>query len=194
MAAAVALVGGALVGLLVTPRHAAPSMMVSERHNQAYKETIKLFEPLPTTAPLHRFPLISLVPGPDHPAEDQHLVHTSVEPLLTPDECDAIIAESEEWATRAGGWTSTRHFNHPTIDIPLAELPRTRAFLNADALPSRIYPLLGHAFESTLPNWRALRVADAVRAKPRKKLATGTPRQQRRPRTKRHSRTLVLFR
>ena len=78
----------------------------------------------------------------------------------------AIIAESEEWATRAGGWTSTRHFNHPTIDIPLAELPRTRAFLNADALPSRIYPLLGHAFESTLPNWRALRVADAVRAKP----------------------------
>ena len=35
--------------------------------------------------------------------EDQHLVHTSAEPLLTPDECDAIIAESEEWATRAGG-------------------------------------------------------------------------------------------
>ena len=141
MAAAAALLGvTALVGLLVTPRHSAPSMMVSERHNQAYKETIKLFEPLPTTAPLHRFPLISLVPGPDHPAEDQHLVHTSAEPLLTPDECDAIIAESEEWATRAGGWTSTRHFNHPTIDIPPAELPRTRcprASTRSSATPLR---------------------------------------------------------
>ena len=132
-------------------------MMVSERHNQAYKQTIKLFEPLPVDAPLNKCELISHVPGPD----GGHLVHTTAEPLLTAQECDMIIEESEEWAARAGGWTSTRHFNHPTTDIPLAELPRTRDLLNRDALHSRIYPMLGTAFEASLPNWRALRVADA---------------------------------
>ena len=148
----------ALLGLLLgAPRRCSPPVMVSERHNQAYKETIKQFDPLLPTAPLHYVPLVSHVPGP----EGEHLIHTSQEPLLTPAECQAIVDESEEWANRAGGWTSTRHFNHPTTDIPLAELPRTRAFLNADALPQRIYPLLGNAYQQTLPNWRALRVADA---------------------------------
>ena len=133
-------------------------LCVSERHNLAYKETIKLFDALAPDAPLNRAELISYgVPGPD----GDHLVHTSAQPLLTASECDAIVAESEEWATAAGGWTSKRHFNHPTTDIPLAELPRTRELLNADVLPSRIYPMLGNAFERSLPNWRALRVADA---------------------------------
>ena len=131
--------------------------MVSERHNQAYKETIKLFEPLLPDAPLHRFPLVSHLPGP----EGGHLVHTSAHKLLMDHECQAIIDESEQWAARAGGWTSKPHFNHPTTDIPLAELPRTRHLLNADVLPNRIYPLLGTAFEMSLPAWRALRVADA---------------------------------
>lgn len=132
-------------------------MMVSERHNQAYRETIKLFEPLAPDAPLHRHPVDSHVPGPD----GGHLVHTSAEPLFSAAECQWIVEESEDWASRAGGWTSKRHFNHPTTDIPLAELPLTRRFLNEIALPERIYPLLGHAFEGQLPNWRKLRVADA---------------------------------
>lgn len=132
--------------------------MVSERHNQAYKETIKLFKPLAPDAPLYRFPLISHTPG---PVDGECLIHTTAEPLLTSKECNYIIGEAEEWAARKGGWTSTRHFNHPTIDIPLAELPLTRQLLNMDVLPSRIYPLLGHAFEKALPSWRALRVADA---------------------------------
>lgn len=138
-------------------RRCGTPLAISERHNQAYKETIKLFEPLPRDAPLHRTPLISHVTGPDGGG----LVHTTAEPLLSAQECEYIIGEAEEWAARAGGWTSKRHFNHPTTDIPLAELPLTRWFLNSDALPNRIYPLLGHAFESSLPNWRALRVADA---------------------------------
>ena len=62
---------------------------------------------------------------------------------------------------REGGWTSKRHFNHPTTDIPLAELPRTRELLNRAVLPERIYPMLGHAFADALPDWRKLRVADA---------------------------------
>ena len=122
---------------------------------------MKLFDRLPVDAPLNRFPLVSYVKGDDVYHGGDHLMHATAEPLLTKEECDAIIAESEEWAEREGGWTSKRHFNHPTTDIPLAELPRTREFLNTDALPSRIYPMLGHAFENSLPNWRALRVADA---------------------------------
>lgn len=43
----------------------------------------------------------------------------------------------------------------------LVDATRTRFFLNRDALPTRIYPLLGTSFEQSLPNWRALRVADA---------------------------------
>jgi len=98
------------------------------------------------------FPLESFVDGPDG---ERRLIHTTTEPLLTPAECDEIIAESEEWATREGGWTSKRHFNHPTTDIALAELPRTVSMLNTDVLPTRIYPMLGLAFEPLIPDWRA---------------------------------------
>ena len=179
--------------------HAArcsPPVAVSERHNQAYKETIKLFEPLPPDAPLNLVELVSHVPPPGDGIAEDYLVHTSAVPLLTSEECELVIQEvrrqasshhrpfrklnllepgtpltcacvqisprqSEEWAMREGGWTSQRHFNHPTTDIPLAELPRTRAMLNQAVLPSRIYPMLGQAFSNSLPNWRALRVADA---------------------------------
>ena len=134
---------------------------VSERHNQAYKETIKLFEPLPPDAPMNFVPLLSYVPGAYDGIVEDHLIHTSTEPLLTALECQYIVDESEEWATREGGWTSKRHFNHPTTDIPLAELPPTRELLNREVLPNRIYPMLGQAFQNSLPNWRALRVADA---------------------------------
>ena len=76
--------------------------MVSERHNQAYKETIKLFKPLEPDAPLNRVPIISLVPGPDDGVCNcDHLVHTTAEPLVTAEECNFIIDESEEWARRA---------------------------------------------------------------------------------------------
>ena len=134
---------------------------VSERHNQAYKETIKLFEPIPPDAPMNFVPLESHVPSANDGIANDLLVHTTATPLLTPLECEYIVGESEEWAARQGGWTSNRHFNHPTTDIPLAELPLTRELLNTDVLPTRIYPMLGQAFANSLPNWRALRVADA---------------------------------
>ena len=99
-------------GLELTPRllHSSgalrrhpPPFAVSERHNQAYKETIKQFSPLPKDAVLHPTPLMSYVPGPD----GGYLVHTSAQPMLSSNECEAIVAECEEWAVAAGGWTST---------------------------------------------------------------------------------------
>ena len=79
-------------------------MMVSERHNQAYKESMKLFEPLPPEAPLVHTPLISYTPGPD--VSDitglrGHLIHTTTEPLITRQETEYIIDECEVNTTHA---------------------------------------------------------------------------------------------
>ena len=100
------------------------------------------------------------------PVESMHsngfsyLVHASVDPLFSVAECEAAIAESEAVCEARGGWTSARHLNHPTIDIPLQELPATRVWFN-EALITRIYPFLGRCFADVLPNPGALRVADA---------------------------------
>ena len=84
-------------GLALTPRlvlraarppRCAPPALVSERHNQAYKETIKLFEPLAPDAPLRRVPLASHVPHPDGDC----LIHTTTEPLLSAAECVGCLA------------------------------------------------------------------------------------------------------
>ena len=42
----------------------------------------------------------------------------------TADECAAVIAAAEGAAARNGGWLSTRHKHHPTVDMPLYDLPR----------------------------------------------------------------------
>ena len=76
--------------------HAArfgPPTAVSERHNQAYKETIKQFDPLPADAPLNYVELESHVPGPRDGIAEDHLVHTTTKPLLTNEECDLVIHE-----------------------------------------------------------------------------------------------------
>ena len=201
-------------------QHRCSSFMVSERHNQAYKESIKLYAALEPSSPMPAtLELVAHTPI-ETMYHQGHLVHETVRPLLRPDECQAVVDESEEWADRAGstvldyycallpslsstssptrtllprkvthlpppppmchtpfwshashappprrtrragGWTSKRHFNHPTTDIPLQELPRTLKWFNQLCL-DRIYPMLGQAFDGMLPNPRALRVADA---------------------------------
>ena len=52
--------------------------------------------------------------------------------------------------------------------LPLAELPRTRHFLNTDGLPKRIYPMLGQAFTTHQPRLRS-----PASAAPRKPSAFG---------------------
>ena len=141
--------------------------MVSERHNQAYKESIKQFAAMSPDAPLRPFAAHELIStnalhfpecGRDSPPVN--LIHISAEALVRLDESEAVIAESEQWAHAAGGWTSKRHFNHPTTDIPLAELPATREWFNDWCLREG-YPFLAASFGEALPNPRALRVADA---------------------------------
>jgi len=140
--------------------------MVSERHNQAYKESMKWFAQMNSSSAMRSFAPAeviswgSLLPPGESNFEPLYLVHESAGPLFTQEECDAVIAESEAVSEAMGGWTSKRHFNHPTIDIPLQELPQSRAWFNEVSLRT-LYPFLGSCFEGALPNPRALRVADA---------------------------------
>jgi len=74
-------------------------------------------------------------------------------------ECRAIIEEAEQTASERG-WTTKRHGNYPTTDLPIVELPETLKFLRR-ALFQRIYPLLRLQFSEFLPNCgQSLKVAD----------------------------------
>lgn len=92
------------------------------------------------------------------PYESGHLLHKSRGPIFTGAECRAIVEEAEHVAAEMG-WTTTRHGNYPTTDIPIVELPSTIKFLRL-ALVERIYPLLRKQFQPFLPDGTKLRVAD----------------------------------
>jgi hypothetical protein len=87
-----------------------------------------------------------------------HLLHETTIPIISPDECQRIVDEAEAIAARVA-WTTNRHGNYPTTDLPLAELPATLSFLQV-ALEERIYPALRSQFGSFLPDPSKLRVAD----------------------------------
>ena len=92
------------------------------------------------------------------PHQDGHLIHKT-RPILTREECQMMINEAERKAQDMG-WTTTRHGNYPTTDLPIVELPQTLDFLRL-ALVERIYPLLRTQFGEFLPDGgKNLRVAD----------------------------------
>lgn len=43
--------------------------------------------------------------------------------IYTPDICNYIVNECEKYATNNGGWTTTRHVNYPTTDLPVDKIP-----------------------------------------------------------------------
>lgn len=92
------------------------------------------------------------------PFQNGHLIHKSKRQLLTSEECRRIVQEAETVAADMG-WTTNRHGNYPTTDIPLVELPETLRFMRR-ALAERIYPLLQTQFGCFLPDLTKLKVAD----------------------------------
>lgn len=92
------------------------------------------------------------------PYQNGHLLHKTKNQVLNTDECQRIVKEAEDVASRMG-WTTSRHGNYPTTEIPLVELPETLQFLK-QALVERIYPLLTAQFGEFLPDASKLRVAD----------------------------------
>lgn len=90
--------------------------------------------------------------------QDGHLLHETTGPIFSTQECLEIVFEAEEVASRVA-WTTNRHGNYPTTDLPLTELPTTLRFLRL-ALVERIYPALQTQFHSFLPDPSKLRVVD----------------------------------
>ena len=78
------------------------------------------------------------------------LLHRTNHAILNPEECHAMVQEAERVAERMN-WTTNRHGNYPTCDLPLVELPETLTFLKV-ALVERIYPLLRSQFGPFLPD------------------------------------------
>ena len=92
------------------------------------------------------------------PYQSGHLLHKTKGQVFASDECQRIVNEAEKIA-KIAGWTTSRHGNYPTTDIPIVELPETLHFLKR-ALVERIYPLLIAQFGEFLPDASKLRVAD----------------------------------
>ena len=92
------------------------------------------------------------------PHESGYLLHKTSIQVFSSLECQSIIEEAERVALEMG-WTTNRHGNYPTTDIPIVELPNTMKFLRK-ALVQRVYPLLRTQFGEYLPAPQNLRVAD----------------------------------
>jgi len=94
------------------------------------------------------------------PYQGGYLCHRTTKPVFTSAECQQIVDEAERICeVREGGWSTKRHGNYPTTDIPIVELPDTMEFLR-ETLHTRVYPLLRKQFQQFLPNGRSLRVVD----------------------------------
>lgn len=131
-------------------------VFVSELHVPGYAET-----KLPFLLPDNSESITLQIP-PDTvrliPFRDGHLLHQTTRPIFTVQECESIMHEAESVASRIA-WTTNRHGNFPTTDLPLVELPATLQFLRR-ALVERIYPALRQQFGTYVPDPHKLRVAD----------------------------------
>jgi len=80
------------------------------------------------------------------------LVAHSVAPLVDSKECESVMQECEARARALGGWTTQRHENYPTTDVPVGKLPMTKQWLVERLLPDIAYPFLARAFGFAMPD------------------------------------------
>jgi len=146
--------------LPVARRRAAPRApsMISERQIPAYRQTMKLYESRTgvATLPASAVPSVGIVAD-----GDGFLVNHSEEPLFTEAETRAVVDECEARAATMGGWTTARHANYPTTDVPLQELPKALEWFRERALPETLYPFLAQSYAYCIPSPKSLRVVDA---------------------------------
>jgi hypothetical protein len=137
--------------------------MVSELHIPGYSQT-----KLPFILPDEEAKIMALSPTEEailptrgfKRFDNHYLIHETTRPILTVPECEQIINEVEYVASNnIVPWTTNRHGNYPTTDIPIVELHETLRFFR-QILQHRIYPNLRHQFGSFLPAPDKLRVAD----------------------------------
>lgn len=71
----------------------------------------------PTHTPTSLVPYAAVSSGDS--LEQRVYLTAARQPLLTPQECMSVIATTEAFAARAGGWSTSRHYAVPTTDIPV---------------------------------------------------------------------------
>jgi len=87
------------------------------------------------------------------------VVHKSKAPLLPPDDCAWVIREVEARAAEVG-WTTTRHVQAPTTDIPVSQVPAIREWFD-EQLRDTLYPMLAARYPEAITSAAELRVMDA---------------------------------
>ena len=90
-------------------------------------------------------------PEEDGPSKSGSLIAHSTIPLVDVEVCDNIVAECEAYTKNIGGWTTRRHENYPTTDIPIFKLPGTIKWFKEKLLPDIAFPFVAKAFEYSFP-------------------------------------------
>jgi hypothetical protein len=134
--------------------------MVSELHIPGYAQTKLPFILSEETGFESQLSSSAVLPTVGRiPFQENFLIQETVQPIFSAVECNEIINEAEHVASQVVPWTTNRHGNYPTTDLPIVELPQTLQFLRR-ALVQRVYPNLRAQFGSYLPAPHNLRVAD----------------------------------
>ena len=68
------------------------------------------------------------------------VVHRSTAPLLSVEDCTWAIDTTEAHALANGGWTTGRHVEAPTTDVPVSQVPALREWFNGVLKESRLPP------------------------------------------------------
>ena len=92
--------------------------------------------------------------------EERGAVFASNGPLLPPDECRSAIEATEAHAAANGGWTTDRHVQAPTTDVPVSRVPALRPWFDKK-LEETLFPMLAARYPEVIPGPGSLRVMDA---------------------------------
>lgn len=97
--------------------------------------------------------------GPCAPRERTLLVHASRHPILSREACDFLIDAASQVAKKRG-WTTNRHIQAPTCDIPAHDLsPEAQVWIQ-QAFRNILIPVIEQLFQSQLDVATELRVQD----------------------------------
>eukprot|EP00658_Telonema_sp_P-2_P039179 TRINITY_DN2801_c0_g1_i4.p1 TRINITY_DN2801_c0_g1~~TRINITY_DN2801_c0_g1_i4.p1 ORF type:complete len:365 (+),score=81.10 TRINITY_DN2801_c0_g1_i4:67-1161(+) len=78
-------------------------------------------------------------------------------PLLSPGDCQFLVRRSTAHAEEGGGWTTSRHRNYPTTDLPLYEIDSLATWWNATVQP-RLEALMREQLQ--VPEWAGFQMRD----------------------------------
>ena len=85
------------------------------------------------------------------------VVHRTKEPIISPEDCAWVI----ETAEADGGWTTGRHVQAPTTDMPVSQVPALREWFDG-VLRDTLFPMMGELYPNVVgQGGNNLRVMDA---------------------------------